>query len=235
MPVTAVFDKQQEQLLKRSLALLHSREAAISYYQLQGLLFAMACSPEPLKPSEWFDLIWLDDEPQFDSEQDARVFYRQVVAMSEHIGEMARQCRYLPFSSQYSSRWQLQLSQWCEGFLLGHHYLEDLWIIALDDLNDSDLYDQLESVLGLAHTFAELLDGQQLSLDGAMMLNDQQLPDAYETFWQMLASYAAAGRLWAESSWDFDAEQLFLALEPVPLNDSCPCGSGKLFGKCCLH
>ena len=229
------FDKQQEQLLKQSLALLHSREAAINFHQLQGLLFAIACSPEPIKPSEWFDLLWLDDEPQFDTEQEARVFYQQVVAMSEHISLMAQQRRFLPFSAHYSPRWQPQLSMWCEGFLLGHHYLEDVWVIALDDLNDDKLYEQIDAALSFAYTFAELLEGQQLSLEHEMELSDHQLPAAYQSFWQTLATYASAGHLWADKSWDFDAEQLFLALEPAPLDEACPCGSGKDFAKCCLH
>ena len=230
-----VFDKEQDRLLRERIEQLHKAEAAISYYQLQGLLFAMACSPEKIKPSEWFELLWLNDEPQFEETDDARQFYKQVVALSEHIGEMARQRRFLPFSARYSERWHEELSQWCEGLLLGHNYLEDLWLLSLEDLDDQSLWDEVDASLSLAATFADVLEARQLSFEQGMELTEEHLPEAYDVFWKVLASYASVGRIWAESTWEFDAEQLFLALEPVSAEALCPCGSGQIFAKCCLH
>ena len=229
------FDKAKERTLRSVISRLHKNDAVLSYYQLQGLLFSLACSPEPIKPSEWFDLIWLTDEPQFDSEQDARNFYRQVVSLSEHIAEMAQQHRFLPFSARYSERWLDALSQWCEGLLMGYQYLEDLWIIALDDLNDAGIEDDVETTLSLASTFADLDGAKQMSFDEGMALTDEHLPEAYDLFWKVLAGYACAGDLWAEVHWEADTEQLFLALEPVAREENCPCGSGLVFAKCCLH
>lgn len=221
--------------MRENISQLQSNDALLSYYQLQGLLFAIACSPEDIKPSEWFDLIWLSDEPQFDSEDEARQFYRQVVALSEHIADMARQRRFLPFSARYSERWQQQLAEWCEGLLMGHQYLEDLWLIATDDLNDQTINNEVEASLSLAATFADLVSAKQLSFEQGMELTDDYLPEAYELFWKVLGTYATAGSLWAEGGWDVDAEQLFLALEPVAADSLCPCGSGLVFAKCCLH
>lgn len=229
------FDKEQEQRLRDHIRQLQGKEALLSYYQLQGLLFAIACSPERIKPSEWFDIIWLTDEPQFDDEQEARQFYRQLVALSDHIADMARQRRFLPFSARYSERWQQQLSEWCEGLLMGHQYLEDLWMIATDDLNDSTISNEIEASLSLAATFADVATAKQLSFEEGIELTDDYLPEAYQLFWKVLATYATAGSIWAEGAWDFDTEQLFLALESVPGDALCPCGSGLVFAKCCLH
>lgn len=229
------FDKHREQLLRDSLALLQSKEAVLSYYQLQGLLFAVACSPEPIKTSEWFDLIWFNDEPQFDDEDEARRFYKLVQEFAKHIADMSRQRRFLPFSARYSERWQDELAQWCEGLLLGHQYLEDLWMIAVDDLDDDQLSEDIDVCLSLAATFADVVSARQLSFEQGIELTEEHLPEAYELFWKVLASYATTASLWSEGAWDFDAEQLFLALEPVPHNELCPCGSGEVFAKCCLH
>lgn len=229
------FDKEQENSLRERLAQLQSNEAVLSYAQLQGLLFALACSPETIRPSEWFDLIWLNDEPQFDNEQDARSFYRQVVAFSEHIAEMARQRRFLPFSVRYSELWQQELSQWCEGLLLGHQYLEDLWLIAIDDLNDHTVCENVDTTLSLAATFADVINARQLNFEEGMELTDDHLPEAYDLFRKVLGIYASVAGIWAQGVWDFDAEQLFLALEPVAHDEFCPCGSGEIFSKCCLH
>ncbi len=210
-------------------------DAAISFYQLQGLLFAIACSPEEIKPSEWFELLWLNDEPQFDEAEEARQFFKQVVALADHIAEMARQRRFLPFSARYSERWHPELAQWCEGLLMGHNYLEDLWLLALEDLDDQNLWDEVDASLSLAATFADLVEARQLSFEDGMELTDEHLPEAYEIFWKVLGTYASVGSIWADGAWSFDAEQLFLALEPVPAEQLCPCGSGLIFAKCCLH
>jgi yecA family protein len=231
----ANFDTESERLLQETISQLRSNEAVLTYYQLQGLLFAIACSPEVIKPSEWFELIWLDDEPQFDDEFDARTFYRQVVALADHIAEMIQQRRFLPFSASYSECWQSQFSQWCEGLLLGHHYLEDLWLIAMEDLGDQIVGDDIDTVLGLANTFADRVSAKQLSFEQGMELADEHLPEAYEVFCKVLGTYATVGSLWGELGWDYDAEQMFLALESVARDDLCPCGSGQVFSKCCLH
>lgn len=233
--VPMTFNKQQEKTLRKSLEQLQGREAVLSYYQLQGFLFAIGCSPEPIKPSEWFDLIWLNDEPQFDNEIEAREFFSQVVSLADHITDMIQQRRFLPFSARYSERWQNELADWCEGFLMGHQYLEDVWLIAIDDVNDSALSDDIDASLNLAATFADASSTRQLSFDDEIELGNDYLAKTYELFWKVLSTYATMGRVWADGCWDYDAEQLFLALEPAAHDEPCPCGSGINFSSCCLH
>ena len=229
------FDKERDRQLRERLNRFQNEEAALGYYQLLGFLFSIACSPEEIKPSEWFDLIWLNDEPQFDDAAEAQLFFKAVVSMAEHIADMTRQRRFLPFSARYSERWSEELAQWCDGMLIGHQYLEDLWTITLDDLNDQNFWEEVEAALALANTFYEQSSDQQMSFEDEMALSNEHLPDAYELFWKVLGTYATVGRIWAEDSWEMNSEQLFLALESVPKDELCPCGSGLIFAKCCLH
>ena len=229
------FDKTRERTLLDYLQRLQHNDAVLGYYQLQGLLFAMACSPETISDAEWFELIWLDDDPQFDEESDARDFYRLAVSLSTSVKETIRSQAYNPFGSHYSSQWQAELSQWCDGFLLGHQYLEDLWVFAIDTLNDQLIADDVNAVLSLATTFADLEYAQQLSFEEGIALTDDYLPEAFSMFWQVMDSYAGVSEQVKETNNRFDSEQLFLALEPVGRDDPCPCGSGEVFGKCCLH
>ena len=233
--VSTTFSKQQERTLRKNLEQLQGREAVFSYHQLQGFLFAMACSPEPTKPSEWFDLIWLNDEPQFDNETEARDFFKQVVSLATYIADKTQQGDYLPFSRDYCEHRKNELSQWCEGFLAGHHYLDDVWLIAIDDVNDIALTDDIDTSLNLAATFADTGSVHQLRFDDEIDLGGEHLDEAYDLFWKVLGTYATMGGIWADGSWEFNAEQLFLALEPVPHEEMCPCGSGKIFSRCCLH
>lgn len=230
------FDKEHEQTLCGFLEQLSPREVVLDYAQLQGFLFAMACSPEPIKPAEWFDLIWLSDEPQFDSEDDAREFFRLVVGLSEHVAAAVEQRRYLPFGSTFTLAWIDELADWCDGFLVGHQYLEEVWQVALDTLADEALDEAVGMALGLANTFADSATNRQLTLAEDFGLADEQLPEAYMMLWGALDSYASVTELCAQGDqWAFDVEQLFLALEPVGRDDPCGCGSGRPFSQCCLH
>jgi len=230
-----IYSEHSERDLRAALGRLHENDAVLSYYQLYGFLFAMACAPEPIKPSEWFELIWLDDEPQFDSSEEARGFYQLVVALAVYIEQSVELNRQLPFGGQYADQWQSELAQWCDGLLMGHMYLEELWDIALQDLSDADTCKEVDIVLNLASTFADLDDARQLSFEEGMELTDDHLPEAYELFCKVLAVYASVAGQWGEVKWEMNTEQMFLALEPVPRDTLCPCGSGIVFAKCCLH
>ena len=229
------YDKDSERKLRECLAQLQHDEIVLNYHQLQGFLFAIACSPDEIKPSEWFDLIWLTDDPHFDNEVEARRFFKQVVALADHIRELVQQHRYLPFSVNYSERWSSELAYWCDGMLMGHQYLEDVWMLALSDLDSHEMDEAVATSLRLASTFADLETAQQLSFDEGMVLTNEYLPEAYKVFWQVLGHYAHVKHLWVENYPDTDAEQLFLAFEPVARDDRCLCGSGLRFEKCCLH
>jgi yecA family protein len=228
------FDQDNERKLLSYLTKLRSNDAVLSYFQLQGFLFAIACSPEQIKPSEWFDVIWLNDEPQFDQEEDARTFFRLLVSLSDYIASSVCQRRYLPFDSQYAVSFQAHLAEWGEGFLLGHQYLDDIWCLALEDLDDIAFDESVEAALSLAMTFSDI-PAEQLVLESEFELKEGHLKEAYAMLWQVLAVYSRVGERWSAGVWEYDVEQLFLTLESVAREDSCPCGSGLVFSKCCLH
>lgn len=232
---SAFFDHDKERLLLQYLVRLRANESVLNYFQLQGLFFAMACSPERIKPSEWFDLIWLSDEPQFDDEHEAKDFLGLLIALYDYIEASASQRRYLPFEANYSIEFQHQLAEWTDGFLMGHQYLEDLWFVALDDLDDEDLIESIDRALALAIMFSDYAGKEQMVLEADLELNEHQLADAYGSLWQALSIYSRVGPLWLAGHWEYDAEQMFLALESVPRDQSCPCGSGLPFSRCCLH
>jgi yecA family protein len=229
------FSQDQLEALQFHLSRLQARGAVIDYYQLYGLLFAIACAPEPIKTSDWFELIWLNDEPQFDQEEEARDFFQLVKAFARHIQHEKSLQQYLPFGEQFSAGHQSALAQWSQGFLTGHYYLEEVWGLALDDIDDDSLIDRIDATLNLAMTFADLFSARQMALEGGIELTEEHLPEAYEMLWEMLESYTQVAARWPDDGWRMNAEQLFLALEPVSREEACPCGSGLSFAKCCLH
>lgn len=230
VPPMLNFAKQNEQALLKFLNHLSRRDAVLGYHQIQGLLYAMACSPEPIKPSEWFELIWLNDEPQFDDAGEARTFYQLLLDLSRGICDAARQQRYRPALDASGACSAVALAEWCDGFLTGHQYLENLWAVALDALDDDALYEQVGAALDWAAAFV----GGEV-VDWAADDADAELAAASLHFEQLLGDYYAAHLCWAAGSGVWDAAGDFAAMQPVGRDEPCPCGSGRIFARCCLH
>ena len=223
------FAKQSEEALLGYLNGLNMRDAVLNYHQIHGLLYAMACSPEPIKPSEWFELIWLSDDPQFDDPLEARAFYKLLVELFSSISREVQQERYCPGGALNVAS-ATALADWCDGFLSGHQYLENLWIVALDDLGDEQLYERVEATLDWAIAFVE---GD--IVDWIVEDSDDVLLTDRLRFEQLLDDYRSVRLLWSDGSWQWDVEQQFVDMQPAARDDQCPCGSGRLFKNCCLH
>lgn len=224
------FEKQNEDALLTMLNGLGARDAVLNYQQIHGLLYAMASSPEPIAASEWFELIWLSDDPQFDDPADANTFYQLLLSLFRAIETDVQAARYRPGMAGTDLCNAVLLADWCDGFLMGHHYLEDIWTAALDELNDDRLYEQVDAVLGWAMAF---VDGA--IVDGDVDDGDDRLLTEHLSFQQMLEDYRAVGSRVGAGELHLDLERIFVEMQPVARDEACPCGSGRLFARCCLH
>lgn len=228
-------DKDAEATLQDYLVELQRSDAVLSYFQLQGLLFAVSCSPEPMKASEWFELIWLNDDPQFDDEAEAKTFYQLVADLQKRIASDLTRGHYLPLPEQYDDSWQTELAEWCQGLMLGHQYLEELWTVVIEDIDDEEMNSCVDMVFNLAVTFSDLESARQQAQQDGDDLLDCHLPEAYQLFQRALQDYSNLSIHWAKLISSMGVEQIFDALQPVGRGELCPCGSGKLFSLCCLH
>lgn len=232
--------KTREQSLQALLERLCRVDAVLSYQQIRGLLFAIAASPEPVKPSQWFELILLRDDAPFESEQQAQLFVQLLAGLADDIARQSAQGACLPFGIADETDLPL-LRDWCDGFLQGHQYLETLWMLALDELDDPQLDSQIESTLTLASAFLEWDAARLWTLVDGMAAEEMALPELCQQFEQLLGAYyqvhkrllAPAATIVAEPDWEM--QQYFLALEPGVADELCPCGSGRIFARCCLH
>jgi uncharacterized protein len=124
---------------------------------------------------------------------------------------------------------------------MGHQYLETLWLLALDELDDPHIDSQVDSTLTLASAFLEWDAARLWTLVDGVEADDMALPELCHHLEQLLGAYyqvhqqliPADSLIAAESDWDL--EQYFLSLEPASADEPCPCGSGRIFSRCCLH
>ncbi|MFT3928883.1 MAG: UPF0149 family protein [Spongiibacteraceae bacterium] len=222
------FEKQREETLLRFLDQLNTRDAVLNYSQIQGLLFAMACSPEPIKPAEWFELVWLNDDPQFESVADAKRFYELLVELFGAISTDVQRNRFQLENTANIRDSALVLADWCDGFLMGHQYLEDVWGAALDELDEDELFIQVEETLDCAVAFVSG-ENAEWEEDSEYMLTERV------RFQQLLEDYRVIHTRCREGRSRWTVEQLFVEMQPVPAGSECPCGSGRAFKDCCLH
>ncbi len=222
------FEKQREETLLRFLDKLNTRDAVLNYPQIQGLLYAMACSPEPIKPTEWFELVWLNDDPQFESSAEAKGFYELLIDLFGSISAEVQRNRFQLGARANIQEDMLALADWCDGFLIGHHYLEDVWSAALDELDDDHLFEQVGATLDCAITFVA---GETADCDE----DDEFLLTEFVRFQQLLQDYRAIHTRCRHGCSRWSVEQAFADMQPVDGRNACPCGSGRLFKNCCLH
>lgn len=210
----------------------------LDYNRLQGLLCGIACSPEAIAVSEWFELVWLSDEPQFDDTEQAEQFMQLLQGMMSDIQVMIASGECPPMKRPETLEELHLLSDWCEGFLFAHQYLEDLWAQVIDDDDFEGLEESVHTLLYLAETFVDLSSEEPISLIESLAkhnMNDEQFTGAFEWFTELLGHYSKAAIVWREYLAEVDQTQDFLAMEPVAKSAPCICGSGLSFEKCCLH
>lgn len=222
------FEKQREETLLRFLDQLNTRDAVLNYSQIQGLLYAMACSPEPIKPAEWFELVWLNDDPQFECADDAKSFYELLVELFGSISGEVQGNRFQLDGSANIRDGVRTLADWCDGFLLGHQYLEDVWGAALDELDEDELFVQVDETLDCAVAFISC-ESSDWDDEGEFMLAE------IVRFQQLLEDYRSIHLRRRQGCSRWSVEQLFAEMQPVSSQAECPCGSGRVFRECCLH
>ena len=227
-----LFEQQNEDALRTMLNGLGARDAVLNYQQIHGLLYAMANSPEPIAASEWFELIWLSDDPQFDDPTEAKTFYRLLLSLFEAIESDVQAARYSPGTSGLSACTADGLYDWCDGFLMGHQYLEDVWIVALDELNDDQLYEQVDAALDWAMAFVEgvILDGDWDDADDRFLAEHLHFQQLLENYRAARSSFGARGL-----HLNLSVEKIFHEMQPIEPDERCLCGSGRPFAQCCLH
>jgi uncharacterized protein len=227
--------------LSRFLSAPERPEGTMSYCELAGFLFAVACSPELIPPSEWLPLVFNEKEGNFATPDEAQEFFSAVMALHNVVNagvldrapKLPSGCTTLadPIANLEPGA---PLSQWARGFAGGHDWLLNVWEEYLPDALDEELgADLLVLSFFASPELAEayraeikLEDKSMESLAGEMI---ELLPVA-------MGSYANIGRSVYEapqSAMDLDTPAPARS-NKVGRNDLCPCGSGKKFKKCCV-
>jgi len=199
-------------------------DTSMDFAALEGFLTAIAIGPRMVRPSEWISWIWdMDDAenaPEFSGEQEAN---RIMSLVFRHYNTIVGTFNAVPesFEPIFWEGRQWGAAEWCEGFLLGFQFAEKEWALLQ---------------VGQPTWFTPFL--RLGTFEGIEITDDQG--DAEKWMNEIKPSVLKLHGYWSQY------EKLDPALQPVreltPIvrsgpkigrNDSCPCGSGKKFKKCC--
>jgi len=128
-------------------------ENTLTYRQLLGFFFTLASAPEMVPPSEWLPMVLGPHEPSFQDQDEAERILGAMMELYNEVNQGVLDAEVqLPadcaFRADLLANFEPEapVREWCEGFRMGHLWLEESW----DDLLPESMEDEFSaSVLTL--------------------------------------------------------------------------------------
>lgn len=201
-----------------------SPEGCLLADEIHGLLTAVICGPGVVMPSEYMEMIWGGEEPEFESMERAEEIIGFLLRMHNDISATFRGREpFVPLLLERPGDEGDILSiaeRWCFGFLQGMALRADLWI----ECAETDLKHLLFPIMVLGVGEHNSQVASWLSQPGTGEKLTNLLPDA------VMAIYI----FWREHGPDFlTQESRWASRKSIGGDDPCPCGSGKKYKDCC--
>ena len=213
------------------------------YHFVSGLLLALASGPELVAPSEWMELIYVEDEPPAVGDKAAfGELFGHLMLLWNHWNdaiESPDEILDLPIAYCLDSAGEPspELSDFALGVVQGYGWLEQDWQAVFETLGAEDTLADAEDLFANMLMSAMLLSNPQAVRE--MVESEGEEPptsaEALEFFPAGLKFLARFGRIMSDPEM-MEPEQPHLNPDrDVGRNDPCPCGSGKKYKKCCLN
>jgi len=238
----------QQALLTSFLESSRCPQNTMNFYQLDGYLRAISCAPDATHKIEWHALIFNEATPDFENSAQESAIHEAIAELYHfHCEQVKNSCCDLPCMNAYASlqKDRIDVEQWARGFLQGYIVCESNWNQLFGRLN-SEQNAQNEGAKTILDEFDDILSTVSTVADAEYAVHEGTDPDELSAiFAQLPDSVIQCGRIGRLLDQRLAAirasnvqEVSFVkapAADKVSRNDSCPCGSGKKFKKCCLH
>ncbi len=239
--------------LKNLLAMAKDPDNTFSYDELLGYLFGLAMTPDMILPSEWIPIIFDGDMPASGSPEQMQMKMDTLIKVyNSFIDDFHANRLNLPFDIENLRDEQLEsLYEWISGFEEAISLREEFWdpeeYPELSDKKKEGLYHSLLTIQGLVdpvevmdffeeipdEVFQEAFSGMDEDLNDKELQIQVFLMASLPLAIQTLQDHARAVEIKRQ-------RQLWGKTAPIPLragkvgrNETCPCGSGRKYKKCC--
>ena len=130
-------------------------KGTLSYRELKGFLYVIACAPELIAPSEWMPEVFAEQDAGYRDQFEAQLMLGELMALYNDINAgVVSEAPVLPADCAFLDDALANLeddapvSEWSRGFSQGHGWLEETW-----DEYVPEEYDDEFNTLVLALTF----------------------------------------------------------------------------------
>ena len=148
--------------LTRFLADPSRPEGTLRFQEVQGFLFAVACSPEVVPPSAWLPAISDEEDIRFEDEAEAQRFMGLIIGLYNGINDSVfERSVSLPPGCEFRANVEdnfdeeLPISLWSRGFMTGHDWLAEVW--------DEYLPEELDNEVGSTAMMLSFFSSRQLA------------------------------------------------------------------------
>ena len=206
----------------------------LTYHELQGFLFAVACAPELAKPSEWLPIVFDGHDAGYGTLEEAREVLGELMALYNAVNAAVTDRPALPSDCVFRSNVLANLdpdtpvAQWSRGFLRGHQWLEETWTLVPKKLEDEFAAMLMTLSFFASKQLAEALcaETEQGNLEKLAVTMRRVFPSA-------VTEYAQLGRTIHQVLMEEQRDRAARPSVKVGRNERCPCGSGRKYKKCC--
>lgn len=234
------FDSTHATALRAFLDAPERSPGSMGYCEAAGFLFALACAPELVEPSVWLPAVIDPDNAAATSVENMQSvvaglmsLYNEMVLQVQDAEVTLPQGCFFRDDPMANLAAGAPISQWANGFKTGYVRLEKVW----SEYTPVEIREQFAyqiTVLcffanhGVASAFHEQVKNQDVSLE-SMAANMQRIfPDAMrgvallgQSVQEVVAKRSESGR------------QPPVRSEKPGRNETCTCGSGRKYKKCC--
>lgn len=240
---TQILTNHQKQRIQQVLDLADNKEDALTLTEFEGFLFGLAITPDVILPSEWMPVVFGEEMVTFDSEEQANILMQELMrAYNAYTRAFHEGTLTFPFDMEKLSSTMLDdIQDWSYGLLEALRMRPEIWYIDSEE-NYEDMPEYVKDVIlsfCIVHGVVYPEEGRELfEKEHGKHLNDLaesmaillgSLPLAVETL------QAHGSQLEKERHQNVTSEHINLNSSKTKIgrNDSCPCGSGKKYKKCC--
>lgn len=192
-------------------------DGTLGFQELQGFLFAVACSPELVPPSAWLPAISDEEDLGFKDETEAQRIMGLIIGLYNGINDSVfERSENLPPGCEFRTTIEdnfgeeVPISLWSRGFMIGHEWLAEVW--------DKYLPEELDGEVGSTAMVLSFFSSRQLAelyyLESTTtprhrrpkMTFTEFAEKVRELFPSALSSYAHVGRSISEALIDSDLQ-----------------------------
>lgn len=244
--------KKQEEQLKKFLALAPIPEIALTYNELTGYLYGIAITPDLIQPSEWIPVIFGDETVEFESREQARQSIDTLLNVLNHyISSFHDGSLTIPIDMENLTDKDLNsVWEWTSGFDEALCLRPECWEEEQEGLSEEETDHLMYSLIVIegivepddAMDMFDHISSAELEEMG-VTLPEGDIEKVLQVQIYLLQTLGLAVETIQNHGARLEAErqsQIRSSTVPFPVrsstvgrNDSCPCGSTRIYKQCC--